>query len=271
MNTHLTEKQIKSYRKDGCLVYKNLLDETEIEVLLSGISTALEEMGSNKVAGSSVLNNPKENKPDAFYDSVFLQKLNLWKISDAVKKIFLGPEIGEMICKLEGIDGVRVWHDQTLQKRPWSNPTGWHLDNPFWSFYSMNAISIWVALDDATVQNGCLYYIPGSHKQGSHEKHVEISSNFGSLFKTYPEWASVEPVSGEMKRGDCGFHNGLTAHGAGVNNTPYPRRAMTCGYMPDGSTFNGNKNILPKDYIERLKVGDLLNNEEQNPLIWPVK
>ena len=43
---------------------------------------------------------------------------------------------------------------------------------------------------------------------------------------------------------------------------------MTCAYMPDGATFNGQKNILPDDYFKSLKVGDLLNNDEQNRLIW---
>lgn len=270
MNTQLTDDQIRQYRQDGCLVYKNFLSDDEVDTLLQDIGVALEQMGTKKVAGESVLNAAEPPKDD-FYDNVFIQKLNLWKISDVVKRIFVGPEIGEMVCKLEGIDGVRVWHDQTLQKRPWANPTAWHLDNPYWSFHSRHAISVWVALDDATVQNGCLYYIPGSQKTATGEKNVGIGTNFGGLFKANPEWAGIQPVSGEMKRGDCGFHNGLTAHGAGVNNTPNPRRAMTCGYMPEGSTFNGQKNILPQAYVDTLSVGDLLDNEEQNPLIWPVR
>lgn len=43
---------------------------------------------------------------------------------------------------------------------------------------------------------------------------------------------------------------------------------MTCAYMPDGSTFNGQRNILTKAYFETLTVGDLLDNEDENPLIW---
>jgi hypothetical protein len=49
------------------------------------------------------------------------------------------------------------------------------------------------------------------------------------------------------------------------------RRAMTCGYMPDGSTFNGKQNILSKEMFESLKVGDVLNNDAQNPLIYSRK
>ena len=43
---------------------------------------------------------------------------------------------------------------------------------------------------------------------------------------------------------------------------------MTCAYMPDGSTFNGKRNILPEEYFASLKIGDLLDDERQNPLIW---
>jgi phytanoyl-CoA hydroxylase len=50
--------------------------------------------------------------------------------------------------------------------------------------------------------------------------------------------------------------------------TPGFRRAMTCAYMPDGNIFNGEANILPDDYLQTIKVGDVLNNDEQNPLIY---
>jgi hypothetical protein len=50
--------------------------------------------------------------------------------------------------------------------------------------------------------------------------------------------------------------------------TNRPRRAMTCAYMPDGSTFNGVRNILPEEYFNSLKVGDLLNDDVVNPLIY---
>ena len=164
-------------------------------------------------------------------------------------------------------DGIRIWHDQALIKEPWANPTGWHLDNPYWSFSSRDAISIWVALDDATRDNGCLYFIPGTHQTATWEN-AGIGQNIGSLFEVYPDWATHEAIAGPMKAGSCSFHNGLLAHGAAANMTPAQRRAMTCAYMPDGATFNGQANVLPPDYVATLSVGDGLENDEQNPLIY---
>ena len=43
---------------------------------------------------------------------------------------------------------------------------------------------------------------------------------------------------------------------------------MTCAYMPDGATFNGQQNILSDEQVAELEVGDVLDDESQNPLIW---
>ena len=76
------------------------------------------------------------------------------------------------------------------------------------------------------------------------------------------------PVAAPMKAGSCSFHNGLTIHGANANMTSGFRRAMTCAYMPEGNTFNGEPNILPDAYLKTLKIGDPLDNDEQNPFIY---
>ena len=72
----------------------------------------------------------------------------------------------------------------------------------------------------------------------------------------------------EVKAGGCSFHNGLVAHGAQANMTPHARRAMTCAYMPDGSVFNGTQNILSPEQVASYEVGDKLEDEAQNPLIY---
>ncbi len=90
----------------------------------------------------------------------------------------------------------------------------------------------------------------------------------GTLFEANPELIEMEPAFAPMSAGSCSFHNGLILHSANANMTPYRRRAMTCAFMPDGCTFNGRQNVLPDDMVSRLNVGDLLNDEQQNPLIY---
>jgi phytanoyl-CoA hydroxylase len=269
VNTKLSRKQIEAYQRDGVLVYRGFMSGGEVDALIGAIEEAIPRMGTDVVAGNKDFGMAPPPGSDDYYANVFLQRVNLWKVSEPVKKIFLGPALGEMVSRLAGVQGMRVWHDQTLQKQPWANPTAWHLDNPFWSFHSRQAISIWIALDDATIANGCMCYLPGTHETAEFGRNNGIGTDFGGLFKAYPEWRKMTPLVATMKRGDCGFHNGLTAHGAGPNMTPGYRRAMTCAYMPDGSTFNGvNKNILPTDYFQTLKPGDVLANDALNPVVW---
>ena len=175
-----------------------------------------------------------------------------------------------MAADLEGIDGVRIWQDQALFKLPYAQQTYWHQDNPIWSFDSKHAITIWIAFDDATINNGCLFFIPGSHTK-SYIK-PEAGATPDRIFELNPELLKLPPpVAAPMRAGSCSFHNGLMMHGASANMTPGSRRAMTCGFMPDGSTFNGTRNILPESYYQSLKVGDQLNNNEINPLIYSKK
>ena len=268
MKTEVTPEQIDHHRREGWTVVEDFLSPGELRELSDAVEDSVARMGDDKLTGEGNERIRKNEGGRDYYDRVFLQRLNLWKIDATVRKYMLSPELGEMLCRLEGIDGIRVWHDQTLQKGPWGNPSSWHIDVPSWSFCSPHAISIWIALDDATIQNGCMYYIAGSHREAVYEKKGGFSPNVGAIFDQYPQWRGREPVAVTLKAGDAAFHNGLMAHAAGPNMTPRSRRAMTCAYMPDGATFNGIQNILSDEQIASLEIGDVLDDETQVPLVW---
>lgn len=263
MNTTLSPEQLSAYQRDGYVVQRAFLSPAEVSELRDAVVNTVAAMGQKKVADP----NNDWVEGDGYYDRVFTQRLNLHRFNPVIKSYMLRPALGQMLCQLEGVDGMRVWHDQALIKEPFGNPTAWHLDNPYWSFTSLHSISIWIALADATLANGCMWFVPGSHKLARTEN-VGIGPNLGDLFKVYPEMAQVDPVPAPMQAGDCSFHNGLTAHGAGANMTRGRRLAMTCAYMPTGSTFNGNPNILPARYLATLKPGDVLANDDWNPVVY---
>ncbi len=262
MRTQLTPQQIEQYRQDGVVFHPGLLCADEVAQLKAAVLDAIASMGRRKVAGDGA----DLVEGDSYYDKVFTQRLNLWRINDTVKRYMLAPELGRMLCQLEGQTAFRVWHDQALIKEPFGNPTAWHLDNPYWSFHSRHAVSVWIALEEATPYNGCMCFIPGTHKLARFDN-VGIGENLADLFKVYPEMAQRDPVAFPMKPGDCSFHNGLTAHGAGANMTRTRRIAMTCAYMPEGSTFNGQQNILPDAYVKSLRHGQVLDNDAFNPVV----
>ena len=269
MKHQLTTEQIESYRSSGFLVIENFLSGDELEHWRKTVTSAVKERGGIKIPGKEIKVGEADgiNEDADYFGKVFDQLINLWQTDKDVKEIMLDERLGKMAAQLAGVDGIRIWHDQALIKRPWANPTAWHLDTPFWSFSDRNAISIWVALDNATLENGCLFFIPGSHKQTSFDK-ITIGRNMDGIFDVYPQLKNSMPIAAPMKAGSCSFHNGLTVHGANANMTSGFRRAMTCAYMPDGNVFNGEPNILPDKYVEKLQIGDPLNNDELNPLIY---
>lgn len=272
MNTTLTPQQIASYQNDGFIVIENFLNAEELEMWRSAVTEAVEQRKGQKMPGKAIKVGEDDgiNNDAEYFNKVFDQMINLWQTNEKVKQLMLNPKIGEMAARLAGVDGIRIWHDQALIKKPWANPTSWHLDTPFWSFSDRRALSIWVALDDATLENGCLFFIPGSQKETSFDN-PGIGKNMDAIFATYPSFLTSKSVAAPMKAGSCSFHNGLTIHGAHANMTPGQRRAMTCAYMPDGNTYNGIPNVLPDEYVKTLKVGDLLVNDQQNPLIYSSK
>ena len=271
MKHQLSNEQVQTYQGNGFIVIENFLSPDELDIWRAAVTSAVGERAGIKIPGKNIKTGQADgiNEDSDYFAKVFDQLLNLWQTSEVIRQIMLDERIGKMAAQLSGADGIRIWHDQALIKRPWANPTAWHLDTPFWSFSDHRAISIWVALDDATLENGCLFFIPGSHKLTSFDK-ITIGRNMDGIFEVYPQLKNLRPAAAPMKAGSCSFHNGLTVHGANANMTPGFRRAMTCAYMPDGNRFNGEPNILPDAYLHSLKVGDMLNNDDQNPLIYHV-
>lgn len=268
MNNNITPEQIKDYRENGFVQIDNFLDEAELAEWRKAVDEAVEKRKDNKLPDRKWVGDMEDD--EKYYESVFKQRLNLWKDNEKINKIMLDERIGKMAADLAGVDGIRIWHDQALIKEPWANATAWHLDEPFWSFTTKDAISLWVALDDVTLENGCLFFIPGSHKLTTFEN-PGITEEMASVFKFYPDLAKRPTVSVPMKAGSCSFHNAMVVHGAQANMTPGHRRAMTCAYMPDGSTFNGIKNILSNEEVAQLNEGDVFNDNEKNPLIYSSK
>jgi len=260
MKTALTDEQIQSYRDDGFIVVGEFLDADELE----NWRRCTEEGIQERLKTTHLQN---QGDPDSYYAQVFTQAIKLRDVHEGMRQIMDDPRLGKLAADLAGVDGIRIWHDQALVKPPFGNATAWHCDNPFWSFSSRDAISLWVALDDATLSNGCLYYLPGTHKTATFDP-TPIGANQRDLFKIYPQWLDIEPVATPCKAGSAVLHNGLVAHGAGANMTHRPRRAMTCAYMPDGTTFNGRRNVLSEEYHNSLQIGDVIDKQDEVPLVW---
>ncbi len=261
MRDAVSTEEIEHYREQGYLHVPGFLDPGELEQWRNAVTTEAERRLERALDGQ-----PAGHFPTA-YENVFLQLMLMSRTSEDVRDLMHDERLGRLGTLLTGAGGIHIWHDQALIKEPLANPTSLHRDVPYWSFDSFDAISIWVALDEATLQNGCLYFLPGSQRMTDFES-VGIGENMGELVAKYPALAAIEPVPVPCSAGDAIFIDGMVAHGAGPNMTRGYRRAMTCAYMPKGARYNGKKNILSDAYRARLAIGDVLDNEAELPLLF---
>lgn len=256
MRHDLTAREIADYRQNGFLVVDDFLSPSE----LADWRRVIDEVMDSDLA----------QQPDGSSAAVFTQRMNLRRVSGEVELLVGDSRIGRLVAALEGVDGVRIYLDQALVKEPYGAPTSYHLDAPWWAFDSEHACTVWVALDDSTLENGCLYFVPGSHRLGLDYQSVSVGTGLGAVFLANPSAAALHPTATPILAGGCTIHNARTIHGAGGNMTHGRRRAMTVAYMPDGVRFNGQRDERSQGaaYLDTLTVGDLLQNDEQNPLVY---
>ena len=266
MLTELTERQIRSYDETGFLVLSGFLDATELRRWRVAVDDGVASLVGNANPELRVFDN--QNRDD-FYKDVFVQCVNMWKGNEKVRELVLDERIGKLAADLVGADGVRLYHDHALVKRPWANPTNWHIDNPSDPYFSHQSTMLWIALDDATRQNGCLYFLPGSHNSSRFERVPALSeTQIDALFEHYPEWRDIEPVAVEVDAGDALFISGMVAHAAGPNMSRGLRRAFAILFMPEGATFNGRQSALPESVFSRLEFGDVVADDEHLPVLF---
>lgn len=252
MRNRMSDSEVESYRRDGFVTVEDFLDAEERELWREVVTTAVDSLPRASTGKNS--------------EKAFTQRMHLRRIDERVRALVDDRRIGRLVAQLEGLDSVRLYLDQALVKEPYGSPTQYHLDIPWWSFNSEHACTVWIALDDATIDNGCLYFVPGSHHRRLSSA-VDLGPEHGALFVTHPE-AAEPALPAPLRAGSCSFHNGHTIHGAGANMTPGRRRAMTIAFMPGTSTFNGvEDHQVLGDFLTGLGVGDRLDNEELNPLV----
>ncbi len=132
--------------------------------------------------------------------------------------------------------------DHGIRKPPNGPKTPWHQDFAYYGpGIRHRCVTFWVPLHDATVENGCMWFVPGSHRGKLLEHHpingdprihgLEICDE--AFARNYP--IDLRSVAGGMvtcpiKAGDCTVHNEMTIHGTGPNMTDEPRLAYALAF-----------------------------------------
>lgn len=248
----LSEEQIQFYKENGYIQIKDFLSPEEVAHLKAVMLRAVaqqKEAQAELVATMAAPEVSEEAKQAAAnYGKVFDQHVNIWEHDEEMKRISFNPRWAEVARQLIGCKNVRIWHDQALIKQsgPDSRPTNWHQDTVYWPHNENGGMSIWIAIDDVDENNGCMHFIPKTRDLGRLDP-VDLSTDETDLIlkelKKHDENVA-DPECQAMPSGSVTFHDGLTFHYANANHSGKPRHAFVVIYMPDGTTYNGNKHVM---------------------------
>ena len=142
---------------------------------------------------------------------------------------------------------VRFWHDQLFCKPAHhGGVVAWHQDYSYWTrTQPMAHLSCWIALDDSTRENGCVHYVPGSHRWDLLPI-TGLANDMNSIetVLTAAQQEQFKPVAIELKAGECSFHHSLMVHGSYQNRSERPRRGAVLNVFRDGVCSAANGPLL---------------------------
>ncbi len=219
----LSSEQVECYRQDGFVSVPGLLSDAQIETSLTEIENILARVRNEVAEGKTETYVPLETGVFvglSVYSSFFRSLMRSESLLDIVECL-IGPNIGflsdKVVCKSSDVG--------------WGSP--WHQDWPYWR--GAHKLSVWIALDAAGAENGCLMMMPGSHKKPVDHKGGKVAAPEGFIHRVHPEEIDkTKVVTLPAQPGDGIFFHDLTLHASHPNQNGKPRRALIITYRNAG-------------------------------------
>jgi len=238
----LTDEQVASYHERGYLSGVRILTDEQVEQLRGELA----EFFAPQHAGSDLWYEYHTNE-SADPSTVLFHALGAWRIRPGFHDVLWHPAFTVPASQLLG-GAVRFWHDQLFCKPArHGGVVAWHQDYSYWTRTKPIAhLTCWIGLDDSTRENGCVHYVPGSHRWDL----LPITGLAGDMHAIREvlndeQWAAFSnPVAVELKKGECTFHHGLTIHGSFENRSQRPRRATVINAFRDGTCSDSDEPLL---------------------------
>ena len=224
----LTPDQIAQYREKGYVVPDFRLPKETLESIRRDHDRLLAANPAFRDNCSALLS----------HDMSFLNYARNDDILDMVEQR-IGPDIA-------------LWNMSFFAKPALNGKkTPFHQDGEYWPVRPLATCTVWIAVDDATTENGCLQFIPGSHKDKRLMKHEQKNDPALTLQQEllpgeFDEAAAENLV---LDAGQISLHDVFLAHGSAVNRSDKPRRGMTLRLMPTTSVYD--RDVAQAMYEER--------------------
>jgi hypothetical protein len=275
-----TPADVCRYEERGWFITPNIVPHELLDSARSAIQAHHKGQRDRQLPGSARFTDWQPGDGNGVRNSEFCSLQN-----DGVRELAMLPVIGAIAARLARCQSIRLFDDQAIHKpsETGCNATavGWHTDHSYWSTCtSYRMLTAWIPLQDATVENGTLYVVDGSHRWPESE-HVrgfndpDLETLGRRLGRTVPA-SQVLPI--QMSRGQVSFHHKRTLHASAPNIASHDRYALAVHMQDDNnryrafSTSAGLAIVLPHDQLcrhDRNGIPDY-TDPEIFPQIWPV-
>jgi len=240
----ISPAQIAEFRQNGFLFVEDVLSAEEIAAIAA--RTDLIAAGeAEHIPKTSVQLEPVFRAGEREVEDRVLSVRKLYNIAvyDPVMwEHAAHPKIVDIIAALLGTDDIKMYGDQLFMKAPEvGSAQRWHQDSASWrDILPMDLVTAWTAIDPADEDNGCLNFVPGTHRWGMLKSpRVEpLLEDFGS--------AAWPIVPAPLAAGSISFHHSLTLHQSNANKSGRRRRGYAVHYMRASSYCDESIQDAPK-------------------------
>ena len=269
----LTEAQKQQYQRDGYLVLPNFKRPEEIAALRARAAQIVADFDPSASSGIFTTKEQEKRTDDYFLGSdntirCFFEEeafdangqlkqdksLSINKIGHAMHD--LDPVFRTFTCDPQlaalardiGLEQVQVWQSMYIFKQPGiGGEVRWHQDATYFDTTPISVTTFWFALEDATLDNGCMWAEPGGHRGPMRERFIRNGDEIGmeKLDSTpWPDDSRAVPL--ECKAGSLICFHGLLPHYSAPNRSAVSRHAYTL-HATDGRTAYSPQNWIQRD------------------------
>ncbi len=247
-SARLNESPLAQYEKDGYVISRNVIDAKLVEETRNHVAWLMERHPDLR---------PEQLHHELItHDPFWVRLVGDRRLLD-IAEPFIGPNIAlfasHYICKPP--------HD--------GQPVLWHQDGSYWPLEPMEVVTLWLAIDPSTVENGCMRVIPGTqHMDLQALRNREDLANVLGSGMDESLINEEDAVDLTLEPGDVSIHHPSLIHGSKGNHSPHWRRGLTIRYIPTSTRIKCD-GVHPSAFLLRGEAAPGVNAYNPKPRYVP--
>ncbi len=220
----LTDAEIARFHDEGLVIPDYRVPQAVLATLRDEVDRLIARNPDVRPEQLSGAHNPWGQSARLVGSQVFLDFCRFPEILDMVEQL-IGPDIvlwgSQLFCKPAG-DGM---------------PVPWHQDGQYWPIDPLATVTVRVAIDDSLPENGCMRYLPGSHRSKTLERHEYVTERHVALRQQLPAIDEDAARDDVLPAGSISIHDVYLVHGSAANRSARRRADYAIRYMPATSRY----------------------------------